>query len=103
MEWTNNFLPIVSNEEKTALYINSDAIVCNSFLECGNTIFYRLKKDWGMHLYFLEGVPIEVNGFEMIKLSAAKINEIECITVKTKEDLELLLVDISLYTHYNDN
>lgn len=99
-ERTNKFLPIISNEEKNALSIKSDAIVCSSFLESGNKISYKLKKDWGIYLYVIEGGPIEINGKEMVELSAAKIQEIECIVVKSKEDSELLLVHVSLNAHY---
>lgn len=97
---TNTFLPIISNEHKNALGIRSDAVVCSSFLEDGTEIIYKLKKDWGIYLYVLEGGPIEVNGKQMIALSAAKIKDVEEIMVKSKGDAELLLVHVSLTAPY---
>jgi len=99
---TNKFLPIISNEHENALSIRSDAIVCSSFIEEGIEITYELKKQWGIYLYVLEGGPIEVNGTEMIELSAAKIKDIKSIVVKSKSDAEMLLVHVSLNAQYID-
>lgn len=97
---TNIFLPIISNEHENALGIRSDAMVCSSFLEKGKELVYNIKKNWGIYLYVLKGGPIEVDGQNMVELSAAKIKDQENISVKSKGDAELLLVHVSLNAEY---
>ena len=97
---TNIFLPIISNEDNDALDIRSDAIVCSSFLQTTKELVYNIKKNWGVYLYVLEGGPIEVDGQNMVELSAAKIKDQENISVKSKGDAELLLVHVLLNAEY---
>lgn len=96
----NKILPVISNEDPNALSIRSDAIVCSSFLESGREVAYKLKKNWGIYLYVLEGGPIKINSEEIMELSAAKITEIDEVNIQGLHDAELLLVHVSLDANY---
>lgn len=96
VERTNRFLPLVSNERKDALRIHSNAEVCSSFLQTGQTLNYQIR-DWrGVYLYVIEGGPVQVNGHFIATFGAAKVVEETDIHVKADTDADLILVDVHL-------
>ena len=91
---TDRFLPLVSNRDKGALPIASDARVFSSFLHAGKTEHYDLEAGRGIYLYVLEGGPITVNNTRVLTLGAAMITEEKAIDVIAENDAELLMVDV---------
>lgn len=93
-ERTDRFLPLVSNRDKGALPIVSDARVLSSFLHGGKTEHYDLEPGRGLYLYVLEGGPLSVNGTGVPALGAAMITDETAIDVFAEQDAELLLVEV---------
>ncbi len=97
-ERTNKLLALVSNTDKDALPINSDARVYSSFLEPGKIIRHELQTDWGSYLYVLEGGPIAVNRQPVEPLAAAVITDQPKFELLAEKDAEILLVDVLVRT-----
>ena len=93
---TNRFLPLVSNDDRDALPILSDAKVLSSFLAAGKAVVHPLEEHRGAYLYILGGGSVQVNGKEVPALGAAKIADEAEVTVRSVADAELLLTDILL-------
>lgn len=95
-ERANRFLPLVSNDDRDALTILSDARVLASFLEAGQSISHPLEKDRGAYLYVLGGGPVRVRGKTVPAFGAARIEDEPAVSVRANEDAELLLADVLL-------
>jgi redox-sensitive bicupin YhaK (pirin superfamily) len=93
---TNRFLLLVSNDNRNALKIFSDAEVYSSFLQAGHTVKHEIHAKRGVYLYVLEGGPVNVSGHQIPALGAAKVTEEMELTVNAEKDTELLLVDVAL-------
>jgi redox-sensitive bicupin YhaK (pirin superfamily) len=92
----NRFLLLVSNDDRKALKIFSDAQVYSSSLQTGHAVKHEIQGKRGVYLYVLEGGPVNVSDYQIPALGAAKvIGEME-ITVNAEKDAELLLVDVAL-------
>jgi len=93
---TDRLLPLVSNTDKDALPILSDARVFSSFLHAGKTEHYDIEVGRGIYLYVLEGGPITVNRTKVLTLSSAMITEEKTIDITAEQDAELLLVEVKM-------
>ena len=93
---TNRFLPLVSNDDRDALWILSDAKVLSSFLAAGKAVVHPLEEHRGAYLYILGGGSVQVNGKEVPALGAAKIADEAEVAVRSVADAELLLTDVLL-------
>jgi redox-sensitive bicupin YhaK (pirin superfamily) len=91
---TNRFLPLVSNEDASALTILSDAQVLSSFLEAGRTVSHPLADHRGAYLCVLSGGPVRANGKKVPALGALKIEAEKEVVVRSEADSELLLTDV---------
>jgi redox-sensitive bicupin YhaK (pirin superfamily) len=91
---TNHFLLLVSNDNRKALKIFSDAQVYSSFLQAGHTVKHEIHAKRGVYLYVLEGGPVNVSEYQIPALGAAKITEEMELMVNAEKDAELLLVDV---------
>jgi hypothetical protein len=92
----NRLLLLVSNDHTGALKIFSDAQVYSSFLEKGHTVKHEIRAKRGAYLYVLEDGPVNVNGYLVPALGAAKVTGEMELTVNAEKDAELLLVDVAL-------
>jgi len=95
-ERTNRFLPLVSNDDRGALTILSDAQVLSSFLEAGQTAAHPLAEHRGAYLAVLSGGPVTANGKKVPALGAVKIEGEKEVAVRSAADAELLLADVLL-------
>ena len=95
-ERTDRLVPLVSMRHHDALFMHSDAEVHSCFLRSGKTVKHHIKKGRGGYLYVLEGGGITVNGHEVPVLGALKAIGILTLTVTSRGDSELLLVDVML-------
>jgi redox-sensitive bicupin YhaK (pirin superfamily) len=93
---TNRFLPLISNDDREALTILSDARVLASFLEAGQTISHPLGEHRGAYLSVLGGGPVRIEGKTIPALGAARIEDEPAVTVRANGDAELLLADVLL-------
>ena len=93
---TDVLLPVVSNRDKGALPIVSDARVFSSFLQGGRTEQYDLEPGRGIYLYVLEGGPVTVNKIKVQALAAAMITEENHVAITAEEDAEFLLVEVKM-------
>src|SRR5215831_855824 len=93
-ERTDKLLPLISNTDKGALSINSDARVYSSFLELGRRVKHELKADWGSYLYVLDGGPVAVNRQTVEPLAAAMITDQTDFELLAEKNAELLLIDV---------
>jgi hypothetical protein len=91
---TNHLLLLVSNDNRKALKIFSDAQVYSSFLQASHTVKHKIHAKRGVYLYVLEGGPVNVSEYQIPALGAAKITEEMELTVNAEKDAELLLVDV---------
>lgn len=57
---------------------------------------YYIREDYGVCLYVLEGGHVQINSHLVPTLVAAKVVEETNISVKTKIDAELVLVNVHL-------
>jgi redox-sensitive bicupin YhaK (pirin superfamily) len=92
----SRFLLLVSNNDSEALKIFFDAQVYSSFLEKGHTVKHEIRAKRGAYLYVLEDGPLNMNGYLVPALGAAKITEELELTANAENDAELLLVDVAL-------
>ncbi len=90
----NRLLPLVSNDDKDALPIHSDAKVYSCFLQKGQVVGHALKEGRGAYLYVLEGDPVEVNGSIVPVLGAAQVTGGINMQISGRGDAEILLVDV---------
>jgi redox-sensitive bicupin YhaK (pirin superfamily) len=95
-ERANKFLPLVSNQDKNALPIHSEARVYSSFLHAGKTIHYLTREGRGVYLYLLEGGPVRINDILLPTLGAAKIAREKKLEITGAKGAEMLLVDMLL-------
>jgi redox-sensitive bicupin YhaK (pirin superfamily) len=93
---TNRFLPLVSNDHPEALKIFSDVQVYSCFIQKGHAVDYSLKDKRGGYLYVVEGSPVQVNGYSVPFLGAAKITGKIELSLSAEKDAELLFVDVVL-------
>lgn len=98
-ERTNRLLPLISNEDKNALRIHSDAQVYSCFLQKGHSLEYSLKEGRGAYLYVLEGDAVEINGGRVPALGAASVVGAMNMNVSTDGEAELLLIDVAFFKH----
>ena len=95
-ERTNRLLPLVSNDDKNALPIQSAARVYAAFLKAGTPLDHTIPNGWGTYLYALEGGALRVNDDALPALCAAKIVQEPRIAMLARDDVELVLVDVLL-------
>jgi len=95
-ERTNRWLPVVSNQHRGALPIRQDAQVHVSALERGRSLTYEFTGNRGAYLAVIKGGPITISGASVSQFGAAKIATEERISIVSKGDAELLLVDVAL-------
>jgi len=95
-ERTNRFLPLVSNRHQGALPIHQDAAVFSCFLESGRTVQHDLPSGRGAYLYVVQGGPVGVAGMPVREFGAAMVSGEPSVSVSSKKDAELLLVDLAL-------
>ncbi len=93
-ERKNQFLPLVSNHNPAALFIQSDAEVYAAFLERDRVVAQPLGEGRGGYLYVLEGGPVHINGSRIPALGAAKIEYESTLQIRGEGDSELLLIDV---------
>ncbi|HEX9341326.1 MAG TPA: pirin family protein [Thermoplasmata archaeon] len=93
---TNRLLSLVSNDDRNALTILSDARVFSSFLEADRTVSHPLEDHRGAYLYVLSGGPVRVNGKAVPALGAARVVGEPAVSVRADSDAELLLADVFL-------
>jgi redox-sensitive bicupin YhaK (pirin superfamily) len=91
---TNRFLLLVSNDNRKALKIFSNAQVYSSFLQAGHTVKHEIHAKRGAYLYVLEGGAVNVSDYQIPALGAAKVTGEMELTVNAEKDAELLLVDV---------
>ncbi len=95
-ERTNRLLPLVSAEEKDALFLFSDATVFSCFLEKDREVTRVFEPHRGAYLLVVEGGPVHANGKPVSPFGAAKVVEEATLTVRAAGDAEVLLVDTLL-------
>ncbi len=95
-ERTNQFLPLVSNHNPAALFIQSDADVYSAFLERDRAIAKSIGAGRGAYLYVLEGGPVLVNDSRIPALGAAKIKNEPVLQIGAEDDSEILLIDVPI-------
>jgi redox-sensitive bicupin YhaK (pirin superfamily) len=93
-EWTDRFLPLVSNRHPGALRIVSDAEVYSCFLRKGHEAGHQIAKGRGAYLYVLEGGPVMCNGLKVSALCAVMASDEKEISLSAQGNAELLLVDV---------
>jgi redox-sensitive bicupin YhaK (pirin superfamily) len=91
-ERTNQLLPLVSNDDKGALKIASDAKVYSSFLQKDKTITCALGVGYAGYLYVLEGGDISMGNELLRSLDVAVIRDEHTLRIQAGGDAELLLV-----------
>lgn len=96
VERVNSFLPLVDNDDSSALDIASDARVYSCLLRRGNLVSYILGTGRGLYLYIMEGGPVLLNGTAMPELAATKVIGGDDVSIRGDDDTELLLVDVPL-------
>jgi len=79
------------NGDDGVLHINSDARILGATLKAGETLEYAA--DPSRHLYLVPSANVEVNGTPAAKRDGVAITGESTVTVKAKEDAELVLVD----------
>jgi redox-sensitive bicupin YhaK (pirin superfamily) len=95
-ERANKLLPLASNHNPDALFIQSEAEVYSAFIEHGQTVSQPVAAGHGVYLYVLEGGPVLANNARIPALGAAKIENESVIQIRSEGDSELLLVDVLL-------
>lgn len=95
-ERTNRFLPLVSNHNPAALFIQSDAEVYAAFLERDRAVAQSTGEGRGAYLYVLEGGPVVVNDYRIPAPGAAKIENEPVLQIVAEGDCELLLIDVPI-------
>ena len=95
-ERTNRFLPLVSNRHEGALPIHQDAAVFSCLLKSTRTVQHDLPAGRGAYLYVVQGGPVGVAGMPVREFGAAKVSAEPSVSVSSKKDAELLLVDLAL-------
>ncbi len=92
----NRLLPLVSSEEKDALFLFSDATVFSSYIEKGRDLTRALEPRRGAYVLVVEGGPVQVSGKTVSAFGAAKVEEESEVRLRASGDAELLLVDTLL-------
>ncbi len=92
----NRLLPLVSAEEKDALFLFSDATVFSSYIEKGRDLSRALEPRRGAYVLVVEGGPVQVNDKTVSAFGAAKVQEELEVRFHASGDAELLLVDTLL-------
>lgn len=93
---TNRLLPLVSNDDRGALPILSDARVYAALVKKGKKVSHPLEAHRGAYLYVLSGGPVKVGGKTIPSLGAAKVVDESNLEVQAGADAELLLADVLL-------
>jgi hypothetical protein len=91
-----HLLALVSNKHVSSLPIAADVEVFSSFLEIGKSVEHALAPRRGAYLYVVEGGPVDVNGYHLPALAAAKITDERVVSIQADGDAEFLLVDVPL-------
>ncbi|MCJ7772376.1 MAG: pirin family protein [Desulfobacterales bacterium] len=99
-ERTNRLLLLASKDKKAPLRIRSDVSAYVSFLEDGKELSFDIQDGWGVYLANLEGGNLIVNDNTIPERGAAKIEGEKHITIKAVQDVELLLLEVSLNADY---
>ena len=95
-ERTNRWLPLVSSRLPGTLPLRADGSVLASFLEAGRSIQFPVEEGRGLYLYVLDGGPVDGNGAALRALDAAQVTGRGDLLVSSKNDGELLLLDVNL-------
>jgi quercetin 2,3-dioxygenase len=90
----NTLLPLVSNRISTALSINTDAAIYDSYLQKNNTLDFSTTPSRGIFIYPRTGV-IQINGTERINaLDQARITNENHLSITAVDDSKFILIDI---------
>jgi redox-sensitive bicupin YhaK (pirin superfamily) len=93
----NKWQIVVSPDEKDGgVWINQDVRFALSKLEAGKEISYTLRfKNNGMYVFVIDG-KVEAGNQPLSKRDAVGISETDNVTIKAKEDTELLLIEVPM-------
>jgi redox-sensitive bicupin YhaK (pirin superfamily) len=94
---TNKWQIVVSPDEQDgAVWINQDARFALTKIDAGKEISYTPRfKGNGMYVFVIDG-KVEAGDQNLSKRDAAGIYETDNVTIKAKEDAELLLIEVPM-------
>lgn len=99
-ERTNRLLLMASKDMEAPLRIRSDVNAYVSFLKKGKQLPFSIREGWGVYLADLEGGDLKVNHQTIPERGAAKIEAENNIVIEAMDDIELLLLEVSLDADY---
>lgn len=82
------------NAEDNVVWLNQDAYIYASILEPGNKLEHKLAKDRGVWLQLISG-SLQVNEIALEAGDAAKIEDVDQLTISASETAEFLLFDLA--------
>src|SRR2546425_1198330 len=88
--------PLHPIRHEGALPIHQDAAVFSCLLKSTRTVQHDLPAGRGAYLYVVQGGPVGVAGMPVREFGAAKVSGEPSVSVSSKKDAELLLVDLAL-------
>jgi len=97
---TNTLLLVASKDQKATLRIRSDVNAYVSFLEDGKELSFDIQDGWGVYLACLEGGNLIVNDKIIHERGSAKIENEKKVKIKADQNVELLLLEVSLNADY---
>lgn len=82
------------NVEDNVVWLNQDARIYASILEPGNKLEHKVEKDRGVWLQLISG-SLQVNDTALEAGDAAKIEDVDQLTISANETAEFLLFDLA--------
>jgi quercetin 2,3-dioxygenase len=92
---TNRLLPVIGPDGGDVVRVHQDATVHIARLEPGVDVTHRLGEDRGAYVYLIDGAA-SFDGEPVTTGDAAKVTDVESLTIGATHVSELILVDVPM-------